>query len=310
VYSVGGNFLNQGADILKNIAAFNAVDFAVCHELFLTPTARYCDVVLPAAHTLEREDIGIPWAGNFLTYKAQGVPPRGQARTDYEIFRELAERMGFGGEYTEGRDAVSWIRYFLDNSEIRDREEFTRTGIYLGEDQERTGLSDFIADPERHPLDTPSGKVEIASDVYGGETGMPAVPGFHRPPADPRYPLLLITPKSPHRTHSQGYGIPEIRRRSAHALEMHPVDALERGIRDGGQARIGNDRGTAVVPVRLRDDVMPGVVSLPEGVWTELDPHGTDRAGSANMFTSTDGTVPGTAPIMHGIGVEVEALPA
>jgi anaerobic dimethyl sulfoxide reductase subunit A len=308
IYSAGGNLLNQGADVPKNIRAFKAVEFSVCHDLFLTPTARWCDVVLPAAHTLEREDIGVPWDGNFITYKAAAVPPRGGTRTDYEIFSGLADRMGFRAAYTEGRDAAAWIQSFLDESEVTDRAEFMRTGVYFGRDRERTGLADFAADPEGNPLDTPSGKVEIASDLYARETGMPAVPGYLRPPEDPRYPLLLVTPKSPRRTHSQGFGIAEIRRRSSHALEMNPQDATERGIGDGGRVRIWNDRGSSVLPVRLSPNIMPGVVSLPEGAWADLDGRGLDGAGSANMFTSTEGTVPGIAPVMHGIGVEVETF--
>ncbi len=63
---MGANSLKQGSDIRKNIAAFEKVDFAVSHSLFLTPTARYCDVVLPAATTLEKEDVGLPWLGNYL----------------------------------------------------------------------------------------------------------------------------------------------------------------------------------------------------------------------------------------------------
>ena len=78
------------------------MDFAVCHELFLTPTARYCDVVLPAAHALEKEDIGIPWLGNFLPYKPQAVPPRGEARSDYDILCDLADRLGFGAAVLGG----------------------------------------------------------------------------------------------------------------------------------------------------------------------------------------------------------------
>ncbi|MCX7038325.1 MAG: molybdopterin-dependent oxidoreductase, partial [Spirochaetes bacterium] len=63
ISSVGSNYLNQGADIGKNIQAFLKEDFAVCHEMFLTPTARYCDVILPTAHALEKEHIGVPWLG-------------------------------------------------------------------------------------------------------------------------------------------------------------------------------------------------------------------------------------------------------
>ena len=81
IYSIGGNFLNQGGHIAKSIAAFEKVDFAVCHELFLTPTARYCDVVLPAAHALEKEDIGLPWLRQLPHLQTAGAAAQGEART-------------------------------------------------------------------------------------------------------------------------------------------------------------------------------------------------------------------------------------
>lgn len=306
IYSIGGNYLNQGSDIAKNIRAFQKVDFAVCHEIFLTPTARYCDVVLPAAHALEKEDIGIPWAGNWLTYKSPAVAPRGAARSDYDIFCDLAERLGFGAEFSEGRNAAAWVQHFLDQSEVPDQEAFRRTGFYLAPDQERVGLADFAADPLGHPLSTPSGKVEIASERYARETSFLAFPAWQAPPRDNRYPLRLITPKSPHRTHSQGSNIPVIREKAAHALEMHPQDALARSIGDGQQVRLFSAQGEARLPVRFNEDLTPGVVCLPEGIWVELAADGADTAGAANMFTSTQGTAPSLSCIMHGVGVEVQ----
>lgn len=305
LYSIGSNFLIQGSDIQKNIEAFRSVDFAVSHELFLTPTARHCDVVLPAAHALEKEDLGIPWLGNFLTYTPGALAPRGQARSDYDILCGLAERMGFLPAFSEGRSASQWIQHFLDQSEVTDPEAFRRTGFYLAADQERVGLADFARDPEAFPLGTPSGKVELHSERYRQETGFPALPEWQAPPRDERHPLRLITPKSPGRTHSQGG-----QHRDGHALEMHPRDAAARGLGDGDRVLLFNDRGRARIPVRLTADLVPGVVSLLEGIWAELDATGLDLAGSANLFTSTLGTGPSRSCIMSGIPVEVAALPS
>jgi anaerobic dimethyl sulfoxide reductase subunit A len=308
VYAAGCNFLNQGADVRKNIRAFEALDFAVCHELFMTPTARWCDVVLPAAHALEKSDIGIPWAGNFLAYKTRAAAPAGLARTDYDILSDLADRLGFGGEFTEGRDEAAWLDLFLEQSEVPDPQAFRREGVYFGADQERVGLADFIADPVGRPLSTPSGKIEIAGERYTADTGFPAAPGWREQPRDERHPLSLITPKARFRTHSQGSGIPEIARRAAHALSLNPEDAAERGIADGEEARVYNDRGAVRVAVRLDGDLMRGVACLPEGVWADLDENGEDRGGSANMLTATDGSLPSIANVMHGIGVQVERI--
>jgi anaerobic dimethyl sulfoxide reductase subunit A len=308
IYSVGGNFLNQGCDARKNIAAFLKVEFIVCHELFMTPTARYSDVVLPAAHCLEKEDIGIPWCGNFLSYKTMALAPAGESRTDYDILSELAERMGFGFAYTEGLEPATWIERFLEESEVDDVEMFRRSGVYFGRDQERSGLADFAADPVGRPLSTPSGLVEIASSVYREDTGFPDIPAWREGHADTRFPLLLVTPKSPGRTHSQGRGAAFLRSDEAQALSMNPADAAARGIVDGDEIRLSNERGSTRVRARLDERIMPGVVCLEEGTWLDLDSSGEDGAGSANVLTSTEATMPSAANVMHGIAIEVERL--
>jgi len=307
VYIMGSNRLNQGSDIHKSMAALKKVDFVVTHEIFMTPTSRWSDVIFPAATALEQEDIGIPWQGHYLLYKPQITHPLGEARSDYDALCDLASRMGFGQEFSADRSASEWIEHFIDESEIPDAAEFRHTGIYKPPDPERTGLADFAADPVRFPLDTPSGKVEIASERYRKETGFPDIPTWQEPPQDERYPLRLITPKSPHRTHSQGSNIAEIRAKADHTLEMHPEDAAQRGISHGDAVRLFNDQGTSRVFVHLTDDLNPGVVCLLEGIWLDLDDQGIDQAGSANLFTSTDGTRPGIACIMHAMGVEVRS---
>jgi anaerobic dimethyl sulfoxide reductase subunit A len=98
VYTAGGNFLNQGADIRKNIRAFESLDFAVCHELFLTPTAAYCDVVLPAASPLQKEDIGIP-GEETTSLQAPGPSPEGNNARHYDIFAELPRSWARGCVY-------------------------------------------------------------------------------------------------------------------------------------------------------------------------------------------------------------------
>lgn len=305
LYVAGANYLNQGSDIRKNMAAFERAGFSVCHDMFLTPTARYCDVVLPAATALEKEDIGLPWAGNYLLYRPQIHPPLGEARSDYDIFCALADRLGFGEAFSQGRTAAQWIEAFIADSEITDVEAFRATGVYFAADQERTGLAAFRADPVGHPLSTPSGRVEIASEAYARDTGQPAIPTWQPAPADERWPLRLITPKTQHFTHSQGQNIPALRGKAPQALSMHPQDAAARGLHEGGRARVFNDRGVVLVPVTITEDILPGVVSLPEGAWVKLNARGEDEGGSANLLTDTRGTTAGTAAVMHAIPVQV-----
>jgi len=305
-YACGSNFLNQGGDVRKSMRALSSLEFSVCHEMFLTPTARHCDVILPAASPLEKEDIGIPWLGNYLLYKPAACAPRGQARTDYDVFSDLAERMGFYEIFTEGRTARQWLDFFLADSEVPDLDAFRETGIYIAPDQERTGLSDFARDPKSHPLRTPSGLVEISSETYERDTGFPRIPVWRPRLSDSRYPLSLITPKSPRRTHSQGGDPATLAGRGGAVLTLHPRDAQARGILPGYLVRARNGFGSIIASAEISESLLSGVVCLEEGIWAEPDSSGEDRAGSANFLTGTEGSAPSTACVMHGISVEVE----
>lgn len=295
VYSAGGNFLNQGADIAKNRRAFETLDFAVCHELFMTPTARWCDIVLPAASPLQKEDIGVPWAGNYLLYKPRILPRDGGERSDYEIFAALAERAGLRDAFTEGRSESQWIESFLAASEIRDVETFKRAGIYFGAEQERAGLEDFAADPCACPLGTVSGKVELEDRRW---TEWKKAPGGEA--------FLLITPKRMDRVHSQGGDYPAAVRENL--LEMNEADASAHGLAEGDTAWIESVSGKTSAKVSLSRSITRGVVSLPEGSWfAEPDADGGEplMAGAANALTSTEGTKESTSCVMHGIAVAI-----
>jgi len=304
VYNVGGNFLIQGSDVSKNIRAFSEVEFSVCHERFMTPTAKYCDVVLPVTTFLERSDIVVPDGGNYLLFSSRAVPPLYEARNDYDVFCELAERLGFLQEYSEGRGEEEWLRSFVADSEVADYEEFKRDGLYMGGDQMRVGLSDFVADPKAYPLGTPSGRVQILSEAYA-ELGYTAVPAYRGIRADDRHPLMLVTPKSRFRVNSQNDNIPWFREREPHGLWMNPRDAEERGIDDGGEVQVSSPEGRVRITAMVTEDIMPGVVCLLEGVWPIFDSEGVDMAGSANFLTSTVPTEPSKGSRTHSILIQV-----
>ncbi len=302
-YNLGGNYLCQGSDVHKSLRALGGLELVVSHEQFLTPTARWSDVVLPAATFLEREDVVFP-EGNFLFYSHRVIAPVGQARSDYDILRGLAARLGFESAFSEGRDEEAWLRLFLEQSEVPDAEHFRRTGVYAGREQERTALSGFIADPQAHPLGTPSGRIELASAAYA-RTGFPAVPQFRGPAPDPEHPLALITPHARYRVNSQFSNDPLLRAREPQALAMNPADARQRGVADGQAVLVSSPQGEVRVAVSVTEDIMPGVVSLAAGVWPELDPQGTDTAGSANLLTSTQPTLPSRGARTHSTWVQV-----
>lgn len=304
-YVAGFNALGQGADTGKSARALASLEFSVCHEMFMTPTARMCDVVLPVLSPLEKEDACAPWHGNYLLYKRAALPPRGLARSDYDIFAELSDRLGLGDAFADGLTAAGWLDRLLAESEIGDLEAFKDSGVYFGADRERVGLAAFASDPESRPLPTPSGRIELRSDAYARDTGDSAIPTWKDGEPDPALPFLLISPKTIRRTHSQlayepGPDLGE--------LSVSSADAARLSLAAGDRVEVRGGSGRLLAAVAVSDDIAPGVVCLHEGAWFDPGPDGADRGGSANALSSTDGTGPARAPVMHGIPCAIKPI--
>ncbi len=242
-----------------------------------------------------------------MLFSNQAVPPLSEAKNDYDIFCELADRLGFLSEFSEGKSDEEWLKSFVANSEVSDYETFKRTGIYVGQDQLRVGLSGFVADPQAHPLNTPSGRVQISSAAYA-ETGYSPLPECRVLPVDDQYPLRLITPHPKYRIHSQYDNIPWFKELEKQVLWIHPRDAAQRGVENGHEACVHSPEGRIRIVVRVTEDIMPGVVCLLEGAWPSFEPDGTDTAGSANVLTSTVPTQPSNGSRTHSVLVEVARI--
>ncbi|UCG00067.1 MAG: molybdopterin-dependent oxidoreductase [Spirochaetaceae bacterium] len=303
IYSVGGNYISTGSDVHKNIRAFESVELAISHDYFLTPTACYCDVVLPVTTYLERGDIVYPNT-NHLLYSHKVIEPVGQGRNDYDIFCQLADRLGFGQAFSEGRSAEQWLEHFMADSEIPDVDEFRRIGIYTGAEQERCGLSEFVSDPQAHPLDTPSGKIEIASKAYA-DLGFTDIPSWRGYQPTLEYPLYLITPHARFRINSQYANDPWFVLREKQRLWMNPRDAEARGIEDQRVVEVESPQGKMRIPVRITEGIMPGVVCLLAGMWPRIGADGIETAGAANVLTSTVPTQPSQSSRTHSVAVQV-----
>lgn len=285
VYNCGGNYIVQGADTAKSVRAFEALDFSVTHDLFMTPTAKLSDVVFPVADYLERNDIVFP-EGNFLLYSQMAVEPPENVKTDYEIFSLLAEKMGFGAQYTEGRNEEEWLNKFLDSSELTDIEGFKRRGIWFGADNARITLSDFVADPVNNPLMTPSGRIEISSEKFAAIGGNP-FPVYVEHWSEGRF--RLITPHARNRINSQ---FMNIQKKKCGRLQMNRGDAELLHIEDGGRVRIVSDTGSIEVEVDLSIDIISGTACL--------------DSSYSNMLTSTLPTLPSGGARTHSTFVDIQ----
>jgi len=247
--------------------------FTVVHEQFLTDTARYADIVLPATTQIESDDVVLPWGHLWAGWNGAAVDPLGDSCSNTEFFRRLARAMGFT-EPSLFDDDETLLRTALPTVDL---DELRRVGwlrVPYPDDGRPFGDGDF---------GTPSGRVEFASDRLE-RMGQPRLPVFvpprEGPGGDPalvaRYPLQLLTPKHHTRFLNSAYAqLPKHGpAEGGPFVELVAADADARGLVDGDTARVWNDRASVEVPVKVTDRLRPGVVAIPFGWWTRHHPDG------------------------------------
>jgi biotin/methionine sulfoxide reductase len=316
VYWCGGNPFHKIQDLNRLLRAWHKPETIVIHEPWWTPAARRADIVLPCATTLERNDIGASGRDRFYFAMQQAIAPVGEARTEYEIYSDLAERLGFKAQFTEGRTEMEWLRHLYDHT----REQAARQGLNLPgfdafwetgyfefpvPDDQPVLFAAYRADPQAHPLKTPSGRIELFSktiDAFGYDD-CPGHPVW-LPPAEwlgseqaQRYPLHLISNQPRSRLHSQ-LDCGEVSRSAKvgqrESVWIHSDDAAARGIVDGDVVRLYNDRGACLAGVVVTNAIRPGVLQLATGAWFDPLDAATigslDKHGNPNMLTLDKGT--------------------
>jgi len=310
IYSAAGDLFNQLPNVAKTVAAVSGVEFMVVHDHFITPTARYADIVLPATTFWERNDVHTPWAGagHYVIFMRQAIPPVGECRNDFDICAELARRLGIDdyADHTEEQ----WLRE-LTRDTIDDFDTFREQGLArLPAPDDAVAFAREIRDPERHPFSTPSGKIEIYSmtlaanpDPYG-LGAIPPIPTWIPDPEEGHYPLRLVTPKSRARTHSIHDNQPILSRADRDDVWLHPADAAARGIVNGRAVRVFNHRGATVLPARVTDRIAPGCVSIKEGAWFTPNARDEDTHGCANVLTG-DRASPAAAATFNSTFVDI-----
>lgn len=329
IYWAGGNPFHHHQDLNRLKRAWGRPETVVAHEAFWNPLARHADIVLPATLPIERNDIAASGLDGYVMAMHRAVDPWGQARDDHAILAGLAERLGFAARFTEGRDEMGWLRHLYDISRQRAAArglEWPGFGAFwedgaiapASESDRRVLLSAFRADPDGHPLKTPSGRIELCSETVAALDlpDCPGHPAWLEPvewlgaPLARRYPLHLLSGQPVARLHSQldcGGHSQDAKVAGREPARLHPADAAARGIAAGDVVRLFNDRGACLAGAVLDAGVMAGTVQLATGAWWDPDGGGLDRHGNPNVLTRDVGTS-GLAqgPSAHSCLIEVE----
>jgi len=349
IYAVATNCLinqhanvNRSAEILRDESK---VEFLVVQDNFLTPTARFADIILPACTQFETWGVEDGWKyGDEVILQPKLVEPPGECKSDYQICADIAARLGIGDAYAEGRDEKAWVEYCLNVyrstrfPELPTLDEFIEKNLGAWSNpvfKPAIAFEDFRADPVAHPLNTPSGKIEIFSKQlydFGNPDEVPPIPKYIQEWESPfedkpqrhgdtenlnlrasvspwlkkEFPLQAIGHHTLHRVHSTHDNNDWLGEAFPQRIFINPIDATARGIRDGDLVRVWNERGELVIPARVTPRILPGVVDIPQGAWWSPNENGVDFGGCVNVLTSERWTPFAFGTAQHTIMVEIE----
>ena len=265
-------------------------------EHFMTDTADHADYVLPATTQLEHWDIHASYGHTDVLLNRPAIAPLGQARSNSDIFRQLAHRLGFD-EPCFAEDDLSLCRAAFGPS--------VDFQTLLEQGYARLQLPDAPFAQGQFP--TASGKCEFFSQrlAQQGQDGLPDhLPNVEIANASSRYRLAMISPPARNFLNSTFVNVKSLRDlESEPVLEIHPEDAASRQIVDGATVRVYNDRGSYHCKARVSDRARPGLVVGLGIWWRKMGLNGTN----VNELTSQRLTDLGRAPTFYDCLVEVEA---
>lgn len=315
----GNTLINQHSDIGKTIEILkdtSKCEFIVTSDLFLTPSAKYSDLVLPGTSMFENENIAMPWeSGDFIGFHNQVIDPIGESKFEYDWLLEVAKKLGLKEAFACGNETVSdWLKDCYER--LKEREpylpeytDFKEKGLYRYPKKEP-----YVAFANRK-FPTKSGKVEIFSkEIYETtfQEYVPPIPRYvptEEGPEDSlreKYPLQLIGWHTKRRTHSVHDNNEVLQKFDPQALWMNPKDAKERELEDGVMIQVYNERGMIQIPVHITTRIMEGVVALSQGAWFAPTEGGVDVGGSINVLTSQKPTPLAKGNPQHTNLVEVK----
>ena len=283
--------------------------FTVVHEQFLTDTARYADIVLPATTQIEQVDVMASWGSPHLTWNHQAIAPRGEAVSNTELFRRLATALGLEEPSLHRSDDELLDELFASPGRAGDGVDTEHGSPHMPAFEVEIGPQRYVDGG----FATSDGKALLASDA-AHRLGLGRVPDW-RPAAEgsgaptdvvARFPYVAYTIKTHTRFLNSSYShLPNHGgREQAPTVELSAADAADLGVAPGDRVRVWNDRGALELPVQLSARVRPGVVAIPFG-WHEA---AHVAGGSANSLTNDTITAHGGGVAYHDTRVAITPL--
>jgi trimethylamine-N-oxide reductase (cytochrome c) len=303
------------------------IECIVAQHPWMENDTLFCDLILPVNTKFEEDDIGADIGSlqhNLIFPEPKCVEPLGESKTDYEVVVEVAKKLGKEEAVTKGKTVEEWIKYSYDVSGVTDLvswEELNEKGYYVipnrkGWEEDPAGMLNFYKDPEAHPLETPSGKIEFYSEKlakhFPDDKERPPIPKWIEKSAmhDERihgsrakiFPLLMMSNHGRWRIHAQCDDISwtrEVRTCKVPGPDgykyepcwINPIDAEERGIKDGDIVKAYNERGIVLGGAFVTERIMPGVVYMDHGARVDSIVQGKiDRGGAINLI-APDGLI-------------------
>ena len=251
--------------------------FTVVHDPFMTDTARFADILLPAATYLETDDLYRAYGAYWMQWGRQAAAPQGEARSNFDVAQALAQRMGLTDEIftLSPQDAARE----LFKGATGPAAKADPAGLFAGES------INIAHDWNGQPFKTPSGKLEFYSEQLAGQ-GVPPMPDWNEDPIEiaeaAKWPLRLLTAPGYFQAHTAYSGVSFLRQREGKPFcVLNPADAGQRGLKQGDEVRLFNDRGAIGLMLQVSDDIQPGVVLVPG-----QRPTGETVSGTINMLCS------------------------
>ncbi|KFZ37629.1 hypothetical protein HR45_09405 [Shewanella mangrovi] len=314
----GNTLINQHSDCFATaelLADESLCELIVVSENHMTPSAKFADYLLPDSSWLEKDDVAnqsySAGSMSYITAMTAAIEPLGECRGTYDVCAALAEVMGVGAEFSEGKSYPEWLKEYYETlvapqDEIMPAtlEEFQQTGLvkkFNPLSESHCGLYGYVNNGGE--LNTRSGKIELFShevDFMNKNWIKPDyVVGLHIPPipayivtwegyedSSPEiqdYPLQLAGHHTKGRTHSSFHSVQWLREAVMDAVWVNPKDAD--GFADGDWVIVESLRGKIKVRAKVTNRVMPGVTSMPQGAW--FSPNGdVDEGGCINTLTA------------------------